>query len=352
MSLRKRLPYVLAVSALLATATGAGEAAACSKSSWTGGETEVCRGTWVYRDYVYDDYGASRPTGAQKAWPSLSAQTGDDRYPDELENSADLLGVEMRIRRGRLWLRFPLSALYRGDETIAALAVDHTPGRGGGQWPGLKVASDGWDDVHLFRKGDPKRNEIRGSIPLPPGKQWRVQAVAAQADGTVMNVAFRGTSEGGTWWEDKQAAALAAGDISEFGATVRASDMTKKRTRPAALKPGFYERVYRSDFTIGERGEGYTYAGVPGRAGEAPAFGQEYNFLGRHQPYGIYVPKGGAPHGLQLVMHGYSAAHASLVEAQGMSRTSARPATGSSWCRSAAARPASTPTTASATCST
>jgi dienelactone hydrolase len=314
---KRRVPYLLAL-ALATLATAPSTASACSKASWTGGETELCRGTFVYRDYVYDDYGASRPVGPQKAWPALSAQVGDDRYPSELENSADLLGVELRIRRGRLWVRFPLSAYYRGDETIAALAIDHTPDRGGGQWPELKVASDGWDDVHLFKRGDPKRNEIRGSIPLPPGKQWRVQAAAAQPDGTVMNVAFRGTDESGAWWEEKQAAALARGDISQFGATVKASDLIKKRTRPAPLKPGFFERVYRSDFTIGPQNEGYSYDGVPGRAPEAPAFGQEYNFLGRHQPYGIYVPKGRAPHGIQLVMHGFSAAHASLVNADGM----------------------------------
>ena len=316
MRLYRRVLYVLAVG--LATAAAAESASACSKSSWTGGETEVCRGTFVYRDYVYDDYGANRNSSPSKSWGALSSQAGDDRYPSDLENSADLLGVELRVRRGRLWVRFPLSAYYRGDETIAALAIDHTPGKGGGQWPGLRVTSDGWDEVHVFKKGNPARNEIRGSLPLPPGKQWRVQAVAAQADGTVMNVAFRGTDEQGAWWENRQAAALATGDVSQFGATVKVSDMTRKRTKPAPLKAGYFERVYRSDFTIGPKNEGYDYEGVPGRAPAAPAFGQEYDFLGRHQPYGIYVPKGKAPHGVQLVMHGYSANHASLVNADGM----------------------------------
>jgi hypothetical protein len=41
----------------------------------------------------------------------------------------------------------------------------------------------------------------------------RSRALAAQADGTVMDVAFR-TDETGAWWEQKQAAALAAGDNS------------------------------------------------------------------------------------------------------------------------------------------
>ena len=39
---------------------------------------------------------------------------------------------------------------------------------------------------------------------------------------------------------------------------------------------------------------------------EAPrgAFAQEFHFVGRYQPYGIYVPSKPAPHGLQLALHG------------------------------------------------
>ena len=314
--MRRRLPLLLAVSAALAAAA---PAQACSDASWTAGTTELCSGTFTYRDYVYDDYGADRGTVARKNWPTLSAQAGDDRYPDELENSADLLGVELRIEGGRLHVRFPLSALYRGDETVAALAIDHTPGTGGGQWPGLNVRSDGWDTVHTFRSGDAQRNEITGDVPLPPGTTWRVQAVAAQADGTVMNVAFRGTNEGGNWWEAHQAAALASGDISEFSATVDPASLSDGVTKPAAPPAGLTERVYRSDFTLGE---GYTYAGVPGRGGAgAVRFGHEYHFLGRHQPYAVYVPPSAtAPFGIQLALHGHNANHASLIRGVGMQR--------------------------------
>jgi hypothetical protein len=199
----------------------ASASAACPQGSWTAGTVELCRGKLVYHDYVYDDYGADRGSAGGKRWGSLSEQAGDDRYPDDAENSADLLGVELSVRQRRLYVRFPLSALYRGDETVTALAIDHTPGTGGGPWPGLKVSSAGWDEVHRFSRGDPRSNEIRGSVPLPPGGQWTIRAVAAQRDGTVMNVAFRGTGEEGSWWEANQAAALRDGDISQFAHTVR-----------------------------------------------------------------------------------------------------------------------------------
>lgn len=296
----------------------AGEAAACSKQSWTAGAVELCRGTLVYRDYMYDDYGANRGSSPSKSFGTLSPQAGDDRYPDDLENSADLIGVELRVKKGRLQVRFPLSALYKGDETIAGLAIDYVSDSGGGEWPGFRgIRSDGWDVLHKFTNGDPARNEIRGSVPLPPGNSWRVHAVAAQKDGTVMNVAFRGTDELGAWWENNQAAALQSGDISKFGHTVKVSHLVKRKTRPAALGPGFYQRVHKSAFSIDGK-EGYDYDGVPGRAGDAVAFAQDYHFLGRHQPYGVYVPKGGAPHGVQLVMHGFGANHRSLIGAAGM----------------------------------
>jgi hypothetical protein len=57
------------------------------------------------------------------------------------------------------------------------------------------------------------------------------------------------------------------------------------------------------------------YEGIP--AGAA-AFARAFHFYGRNQPYGIYIPSQPGPHGMQLVLHGYSANHASLVNNPGM----------------------------------
>ena len=96
-----------------------------------------------------------------------------------------------------------------------------------------------------------------------------------------------------------------------------------ERHAPAPIEYGFLERVYRSEFTVpraaGEtEGEGVAKPEVPGRAA-ANAFGQTYAYLGHHQPYAVYVPSPtDEPFGLQLALHGHNAAHASLVNGEGM----------------------------------
>jgi pimeloyl-ACP methyl ester carboxylesterase len=172
---------------------------------------------------------------------------------------------------------------------------------------------------------------------LPKGKRWRIQAATAIAEsGQVMNVAFRpndhpGWSEDtasaasdtstGSFFEDDQAEALAEGDISRFGHTVRVRDMKRRRTRAAKVKPGLHERVYTSRYTI-PPGEGMSFEGVPGRGGAENdpklGFEQTFNFLGRYQPYGIYLPKRKGPHGMQMAFHGSSSNLSALIAQPGM----------------------------------
>ena len=92
---------------------------------------------------------------------------------------------------------------------------------------------------------------ISGSVPLPKGDRWRVQAVTARKGGTVMNVAFRGNEQAagnfkvnaymprdvGTWFEDMQSRALRDGDISAFGHAVDVGDLRNKVTRGRASGP-------------------------------------------------------------------------------------------------------------------
>ena len=115
----------------------------CNEQSWFGGVTEICNGVLVYRDYVYDDYGAD--TGILSASPALlnlasragqignplantpgllSPTAGDSRYPAGAESTADL--IELRIsRQGNTYTAaFEMNALYEAGQTIAAIAVD------------------------------------------------------------------------------------------------------------------------------------------------------------------------------------------------------------------------------------
>ena len=327
---------------VLAAAPAADAAAKCMKPySWVAGATSLCRGAVVYGDFVGDDYGAD--TG--ETWPesqrigSLSPGAGDQDYPEGQEATADLIRLTLRISGKRLLVRGLLHALYEPKSTVLAVAIDtdNDQTTGGGEWGDLGVESRGWDRIEYFQRGNVRTNVIRGSMPLPEGRKWRIQAAVAIADsGQVMNVAFRpndypgwsqdttssaGDSSTGSFFEDQQAEALAEGDISQFGFKVRVRALKRGRTRAAKLKPGLHERVYTSRHTL-PPGEGMSYEGVPGRGGadNDPKLGfeQTFNFLGRYQPYGIYLPKQDGPHGMQMVFHGSSSNLSALIAQPGM----------------------------------
>ncbi|MEA2422374.1 MAG: hypothetical protein QOF55_1473, partial [Thermoleophilaceae bacterium] len=234
-----------------------------------------------------------------------------------------------------------LNSLYKPDSTVLAVAIDSDNNKltGGGKWGALNVVSTGWDKIAYFDTGDPATNTIDGTMPLPPGDHWRVQAVTAiKSSGQVMNVAFRGVDEQsgfkgndassnvdpakGSWFEDKQAAALGAGDVSAFGTDVAVSDLTGKVTRRQQVAPGLHERVYQSAYTVPPLDEGRDEAGVPGRgngnSAAAIGFEQTFQYLGRFQPYGIYIPKAAGPHGMQMVFHGSSSVMSGLINQDGM----------------------------------
>lgn len=351
---RSLLFFLLALAAPIAPSAGAAPGpAGCGTGSWIGGTIEICDGVFVYRDYVYDDYGATIGEIPPTSTGTLSRTDGNVRYTADT-NSADLVALRLWIDGGQLFARFELNTLRASDSTVAALAIDtdNDPSTGAtlatGAWADLcaveqphgsgtcavPLLSTGWEQLHLFESGDPATNLIEGSIPLPPGTSWRVQAVTGIRDRrVVMNVAFRGGIEDqpptndqtGLWFEERQATALTAGDISQFGAVVDVAKLTGGVTEPAPTAVGYHERIYESDFTIAEGpggeilydqdAEGMSYEGIPPGA---PSFARVWHFYGKYQPYGIYIPDQPAPHGMQLVLHGYSANHASLINLPGM----------------------------------
>ena len=341
MTVSKRLALlVLAAAALAAPATASAARCTTAPRSWTAGSVDLCRGVLVYSDYVDDDYGAD--TGAVNTTSrtaGLAPSAGDQAYPaDGQDATADLVRLTLRVKGKRLLVRGLLNALFDPRQTTLALAIDTdgNPATGGGKWKTLDVSSKGWDKLLLFKKGNAKTNTIGGSVPLPAGRKWRVQAATAiSSSGQVMNVAFRGihetataqgaakSSDSGSWFEDKQAAALGTGDISAFGATVRPADLRGHRTRRQKVDAGLHERVYRSKYTVGPKNEGVDVKGVPGRGNGggqvALGFEQTFQYLGPFQPYGIYIPKKGkAPYGMQMLFHGSSSVMSGLVNQPGM----------------------------------
>lgn len=312
---------------------------ACRADSWVAGTSVLCNGVLTYRDYVYDDYGADR--GVQgTSTGTLAYPAGDDRYPaGEPANTADLVDLSLRVRGDELDLLAELNALYVPDSTVVAVAIDTDADEstGGGDWRELGVSSEGWDELHLLTEGDPLSNLMPLTVPRPSGERWRVQAVTADAGGFVMNVAFRSPEEvsgydtadivagrnvttgEGAWFEDLQAAALAAGDVSSFGIEIDVADLVGGATRDLdQVGPGLHERVYTSDVTL-PPGEGMSYTPIPGRGtgGSVSAFNQQFHYFGRYQPYGLYLPDQPPPHALQMVYHGSNQNHSQLVNLPG-----------------------------------
>ncbi|HEX8066653.1 MAG TPA: prolyl oligopeptidase family serine peptidase [Thermoleophilaceae bacterium] len=341
---RRIAPWLLAaaIAALVAPGTAAAKTPSCLKPySWVAGTTSLCRGAVVYGDYVGDDYGADDGETLNNRIGGLSPGAGDQDYPEGQEATADLVRLTLRVSGRRLLVSGLLNALYAPDQTVLAVAIDtdDKASTGGGAWRDLGISSKGWEKLVVFRRGDPRRNTIGGRTKLPKGKVWRVQAaVANAATGKVMNVAFRpndhaGFGEGaasaasdssaGSFFEDDQAEALAAGDVSAFGFRVKVSQMKRRLTRAARTTPGMHERVYTSRYTL-PPGEGMSYDGVPGRGdggtGQSLGFEQKFNFLGRYQPYGIYVPKRAGRRGLQTVFHGSGSNLSALISQAGMQR--------------------------------
>lgn len=332
----------------------------CNDKSWFAGVTELCAGKLVYRDYVYDDYGAD--AGAISPAPSLlnlsgrfgdngnpfantpgllSPTAGDSRYPVGLESTADLVKLVLSRDGSNVKAEFEMNALYQANQTIAAVAVDSDNNPETGSVKLLGLTTKGADVVYEFKVGNPETNIISGTFPMPSSAQWRVWAVTAQSNGTVMNVAFRGPDEEaaatggipdqilpnkGNWWEDKQAAALSAGDISSFVAKVTGADLGSNKSSPAVVNSGYHQRVYTSAYTVpNSTGEGMTLTGILGREKlDSTACGQYFHFVGKYQPYGIYIPKSGSANSgarsLQVILHGCEANHASQTNQPNMQK--------------------------------
>ncbi len=316
-----------------------GDPAPCGHGSWLAGSVEVCAGEVVYRDYVYDAHGASQypaphpafrydpvsfPAGfAYGAYPPAGGQTFN--RPDHEANLGDIVAV--RVRRagngGGLDLSMELNTLTDPASTRAIVLADRTLGGPSRTVNGL-VANplnrtaprvSGWDEL-VELTCDATTNLCTGELAGPVHGSVRLWALTARtSDSVVLNVAFRGVDERGSWWDAVQAGALHTGDLTQFGLTITPEDLDPGTTRRAETPAGrTLQRVYVSDHPLGE---GVSADGVPGptsASGPQGDFGgQAFTMLGRYQPYGFFLPPGAGPHGVQVAMHGLSENHSARV---------------------------------------
>lgn len=311
---------------------------ACQVKSWLAGSTELCMGRHIYRDYVYDDLGADNGTFIT----GISGPAGEATYPAGSENTADLISLQLWVEGSRLHIRGELNTLYKADSTTLAVAIDtdNNAETGGGKWCDLSVSSKGWEVLQFLQKGDIDSNVIEGYIPLPAGtsslSKWKVSAVTAQFDGTVMNAAYRGIDEqsrclqvvhagdstAGCFFEDKQSGVLRTGDITEFSSLINVAELLNKATvAPTAMTPGLHSRVYTSAYTIAP-GEGVGRTQGRGDGALLTTSQQVFDFYGKYQPYALYLPKAiKQPYPVQMVFHGSGVYHGSQINQVGFQKS-------------------------------
>ena len=326
------------------------------------GADAYVRGEYLYQDFVYDSYGANTTDAPLSPQPvpaatdsSFSGLTGDMVYPTDAEtyafDAADLLEFRARLEDGKVVYRVTLNTMLAPDAAGVAIGIDTNNTPGPTDWGygigslgelGLEHILVSWgrgallDGKSVPSTVDVRRNQITVETPLTPGNAtWRHYLLVGLFDagaktfkavddeptdthpggahGTdappIFNVGFRfdepfanlGTEQGsrgagvGNHREHGQALALAARDISHLHADVSFETLRARRNVSRVPTTGHINRLYVSHLELGE-----------GAQPERPMF------LGKIQPYSVYVPasyRNGKPAPLHLWLHSLAAGY-------------------------------------------
>jgi hypothetical protein len=317
------------------------------------GRTQVSRGELIYTDWLYDDYGPDldRRPNEPAFRGQLTPTVGDYRYPDDAGrygyNAADLRELRIAADRAGLHVLIALQTMKVADAAIATIAID-TDGKsstGAATWPdGAGIETPGADRfVTVWGTGgrvtdaggrrDPivhatnvAENAIEADIPWSAlgsvasgARVWAVTGLArdgaympqSAGETAVFNVAFRGDDRWerlfSHWGETSQARALANQDVSAFAHPLDVAALRRGETRPFAIKPGFYNAIFRSDHDYGE-GIDLKHDDDADNTGG----GARPMFLSRYQPYALWIPKGwtgSGVHPLLLNLHSLDINH-------------------------------------------
>lgn len=360
-----------AVEPALPVADGWPFAEAWSRTSGTG---RLGGGASYWSDFLYDDHGAfTDPLTAQNlAVASLAPPDGGYSYPDgpASKNGADVFRNAVGLDRDASYWRVDWNTLVDPAVPVAVWGLDTNASTQDGvrAWPaGAGVRSPGLDRALVVssrgawlvdaRSGE--RTDVSGGLTvdtaarsfvvriprstLPVAGTWRVRLAAglaneagdgmapargARSGGTaVYNVSYRSvesepqqykhgtalnqvgasptrvTDQGNYWMEDHQADALAQGDVSAFAQDLVWRELARKVATPEPVVRGWSNRWFVSRLELGQ--------GVVEDTGSG-AGDLRPNFLGRVQPYGVYVPtsyRPGTPMPLTWMLHSLSVQH-------------------------------------------
>ena len=298
----------------------------------TSGTWAVDDGALFWTDFLYDDNGAASGPGVGEspgAWPF-----GTYRYPEENQagNGADIFRAAIALNfkdPDYTWWRVDWNTLVDPAVPAAAFALDQDRSGGDPQaWGGnVGVSSSGVDSTLVItaagafldgeRVGptrvDKESKSFIAKVPaskIPPAGRdtvWLAAGLANEAgDGfmslgpehqrlpgqpNVFNMGFRNyrdePADKNFWFEQTQATTLAQpnANVDRFGYTLNWDVLLRGLVERPPARVGWSNRWYVSSIELGQ-----------GRVKDLDAVvDNKPNYLGRVQPYGIYVPKGYNP---------------------------------------------------------
>ncbi|HVU61579.1 MAG TPA: alpha/beta hydrolase-fold protein [Mycobacteriales bacterium] len=300
----------------------------------TSGTGRLAGGGLYWTDWLYDDHGTTTASPGDISVTAGSPSFGTYTYPSGAAsgNGADIFRAAVYEGAHATYWRVDWSTL------AAAAAVpiaewtfdrDDDAATGGSSWPaGAGVRSGGIDTAltmssHGARLLSVASGRVLARLPvivdlaaqsfvvripksvLAPHGSWRIRLAAGLADASgtgfarppdalptqpaVYNVTFRRADQepiSDDFWDDQaQTLALATGNVSRFSHVVRWSDLAHRvRTTPPRPR-GWSDRWYVSAVKLAD--------GIV--TGPSTIEDSQPNYLGRVQPYAVYVPDGAPP---------------------------------------------------------
>lgn len=314
----------------------------------TSGTGRLDDGALLWTDWLYDDHGARTAPVTDPAQTAGSPSFGGYGYDDPAAhgNGADLFRAGVLLRDDATYWRVDWTTLSEPSVPLAVWTFDRdsSPGTGTAEWPADAGLTSPGIDTALVVSGqraqllslpdetvlvelpvtvDLDAHAFVVRVPtdvLAPSGEWTVRLAAGLADdsGTsfapatgalpgqtpVYNVTFRDRDQEPTqycFWSDcAQVEALTAGDVSAFSTAVDWGALRDRTTTADARPTGYSTRWYVSSV---EQGDGVLTGPQTVQDGEA-------NYLGRLQPYTVYVPAGApSPAPLTFLLHSLTQNH-------------------------------------------